>query len=149
MLAIYHPYGTVGHLEWQSQGGISFGGDLDADRLLRFANNIRTFTEGIDPTLGESDTVRTVVAQARRLVFLGFAFHKLNIELLFQGPPFAEDARQCPVYATSKGLSKADVALIGEQICERANIRKESLNLLNPLTCAELLREYWRGLSLS
>ena len=149
-LEIYHPYGTVGQLDWQlPYGGISFGGDIDPQKLLRLASGIRTFTEGIDPKLGESDAIRNVLAQAERLVFLGFAFHKLNIELLFKGPPFTTEARQCPVYATSMGLSKVDIELIGEQISNLANIRHESFHLLNPLRCSELLREYWRGLSLS
>lgn len=149
-LMVFHPYGTVGPLDWQSPNeGISFGGEVDAQRLLHLAGSIRTFTEGIDPTLGESNAIRHVLASADRMAFLGFAFHKLNLELLFEGPPFATEARTCPVFATSLGLSKADVTIITHEVSGLANIRHESCHLQNPLRCSELLREYWRSLSLS
>jgi len=149
-LEIHHPYGTVGPLDWQSPTtGISFGGDLDAQRLLRLSQGIRTFTEGIDPKLGESNAIRSALASAQRIAFLGFAFHKLNLELLFEGPPFKSEAKRVPVYATSLGLSKADVGVIGSELSRLANISAESLHLVNPMRCAELLHEYRRSLSLS
>ncbi|MFM9915287.1 MAG: hypothetical protein ACKVOX_05725 [Rhizobacter sp.] len=149
-LNIYHPYGTVGQLEWQSpKAGIAFGGELDAQKLIQLAGGIRTFTEGIDPKLGESNAIRTALSHARRIAFLGFAFHRLNLELLFDGGPFESDARDCPVYATSLGLSKADVEVIALQLAKLGNFRHDSFRLLNQLRCSELLREYWRSLSLS
>lgn len=149
-LVICHPYGTVGPLDWQKPTeGISFGGAIDSQRLLLLASSIRTFTEGIDPTLGESNAIRHLLASADRIAFLGFAFHKLNLELLFAGPPLATEARACPVFATSLGLSKADVSIIAQDLSRLANIRHESCHIQNPLRCSELIREYWRSLSLS
>lgn len=135
-LEIHHPYGTVGQLDWQSPTrGISFGGDLDAQRLLQLSGGIRTFTEGIDPKLGESNAIRHALGSAQRIAFLGFAFHKLNLKVLFKGPPFTSEARSIPVYATSLGLSKADVSVIGQELSGLANIRAESFQLVNPMRC--------------
>jgi hypothetical protein len=147
-LEIYHPYGSVGQLEWQSLSGISFGGVLDEQKLVQLVGEIRTFTEGVDPKLGESNAIRTSLAQAKRIVFLGFAFHRLNMELLFEGPNTGAKLRRCPTYATSLGLSVADVNLIANELSNLAMVHSDDLHLDNSMSCAELLRKYWRSLSL-
>lgn len=48
-LQVYHPYGTVGALPWQSNGhGIGYGKEVDASTLLTQAHQIKTFTESVD-----------------------------------------------------------------------------------------------------
>lgn len=149
-LAIYHPYGTVGKLDWQSQSnGIAYGGDLHAHNLLHFADGIRTFTEGIDPKLGESDAIRNVLAQAQRMAFLGFAFHRLNMDLLFKGPPSAANARACPIYATSMGLSVDEIRRIEGEVAELANIQRGPHLNFDNRTCYQMLCDYRRSLSLT
>lgn len=77
--SIFHPYGLVDRLSVDSASGTVFGGSERVD-LKRLCNNIRTYCE--------SEISETKVAfginlrNARNVVFLGFAYRQLNLELL-------------------------------------------------------------------
>jgi hypothetical protein len=81
---IRHPYGVVGLLDWQdwAQNGrpVSFGhvGNVD---LLEIAHQINTFTEQQEDN-EKLAIIRRTVQEAEVIVFLGFAFHERNMELL-------------------------------------------------------------------
>jgi len=47
-LNIYHPYGTVGALPWQSREGIQFGEEADEFSLGKCSSGIRTFNEEVE-----------------------------------------------------------------------------------------------------
>jgi hypothetical protein len=49
-LRIYHPYGSVGDLPWQSGDGIEFGAEVDEFGLLKSSSRIRTFNEEVEDT---------------------------------------------------------------------------------------------------
>lgn len=81
-LTIIHPYGTVGPLPWQAQtDGQAFGGDPHPSQVQGMIRQIRTLNDGC-----ASDDVQVAITEAmtyaRRLLFLGFGFHKQNVELL-------------------------------------------------------------------
>jgi hypothetical protein len=104
-LKIYHPYGRLGPLPWESPDGegIEFGAEETAP-LLRMWQNLRTFTEQID----EKDDLAGMYAtlsSANRIVFLGFGYHRQNMELLTRG---LQDTSAKSVYGTSLGLSASD-----------------------------------------
>jgi hypothetical protein len=100
---VIHPYGWVGPLGHQNTGGIPFGSD-GRGALLSASADIRTFDEGVlDKQLLED--MRYLVGNAETIVFLGFAFHSQNIELLAPGYPC--DTKR--VYATTLGLSASEV----------------------------------------
>jgi hypothetical protein len=80
---IFHPYGSVGTLPWlYKDGNIEFGSEVKPEKLLKLAQEIKTFTEGTDPNSSEINEIKLHMAQTKRLVFLGFAFHKLNMKLI-------------------------------------------------------------------
>lgn len=85
-LGIYHPYGAVGQLPWsKGNESVDFGKVVGGEKLLGIARQIKTFSErieGADDSLSEIFKIRNAVATADRLVFLGFAFHKMNLKLL-------------------------------------------------------------------
>ena len=81
-----HPYGSLGDLPWQvgaSKAAVPFGGGDGLDLWL-IANGIRTFTESVDSAEGQH--IKSVVAEAEQLVFLGFGFLEQNVELLRSFP---------------------------------------------------------------
>jgi hypothetical protein len=145
-LIISHPYGVVGRLPWQdSRINVSFGGELRNYNLLDIAGQIRTFTErmaGDDPTLAE---IRRQVQEAETMVFLGFAFHELNMQLL--SPETGSNVRR--VFGTAKGISDTDVKTA--VVPEISGMLKKGLNrqthINNQLTCSALFAEYWLTLS--
>ena len=81
-MEIYHPYGKVGGLPWTNDiVRMEFGAEPNAQTLMKLAENIKTFTEGTDPEESDIHEIRQQVAKADTLVFLGFAYHKQNLEL--------------------------------------------------------------------
>jgi hypothetical protein len=146
-LTISHPYGMVGSLPWQGQASVVFGGRMNMP-LLDIAKELRTFTERME----DAETlaaIRRQIQEAETIVFLGFAFHPLNIELLTPGGK----SKAKRVFGTAKGISDADVEVITQGLTEvlRAGTKggKDAFKiaLRNGLTCDQLFGEYWRSLS--
>jgi hypothetical protein len=151
-LTIYHPYGTVGKLPWQSQrDGIEFGATPNAEQLITVSEQIQTFTEGIDTSKSDILSIREIVANAKRIAFLGFAFHQLNFELLF--PKASESKisknRHCPTYATAYGISPSDIQHIHTELVNFGGISASQIHIRNDVVCANIFSEYSRGLSLN
>ncbi len=151
-LEIRHPYGTVGGLPWQDRNNrIDFGGTPDAQQLIDLSEQLRTFTEGTDPNTSDIYAIRSLLLNAGRIVFLGFAFHRLNLQLLFQAE--APDQRlplgQPWVYGTALGISASDVDVIRFKLSDMLHTDNGQIYIRNDLTCSQLFHEYWRSLSLT
>jgi hypothetical protein len=148
-LEIHHPYGTVGKLPWQDpQKGFEYGAMPHPQQLLNLAGELRTFTEGIDSKKSDITAIRSTLASARRLAFLGFSFHRLNVELLFPGLSDGERASSCSVYATAYGISTADTSEIKRELSMLAGIDQNRMHIRNDFFCSQLFREFRRSLSL-
>jgi len=149
-LEVYHPYGVVGFLPWMKQTpSIDFGQTPHPQQLLDLSQNIRTFTEGTDETSSSIIAIRNVIQTATRVAFLGFAFHQLNLELLYENISMPHAARACPVYATAFGLSESDSQIIRNQLHTAGGHELNQILLRNDLKSEGLFREYWRALSLA
>ncbi len=147
-LTIYRPYGKVGNLPWQSSlYSIEFGSRPNPKDLVYLSNQILTFTEGTDQQKSDIDSIRNTLSTADRIAFLGFAFHRLNINLLF---PYIEglSSRNIPVYATAHGISNADIQEIKADLSRNGGIHPDGLFIRSDLTCRMLYSEYWRSLAL-
>jgi hypothetical protein len=147
-LNISHPYGMIGRLPWQnSVSYVPFGGRMNV-KLLDIVTDIRTFTERIedDPALA---AIRHQIQEAETVVFLGFAFHELNMQLLSSAA--TSNARR--VFGTAKGISNADLVVVERSVIDAlqadtahaSGVLKAAIK--NELTCAGLFEEYWRSLS--
>ncbi len=107
-VVISHPYGVAGLLPWQvqTQGvrAVPFGQVENAD-FLEIARQINTFTEqqGDNQKL---TAIRQTVQEAEVIVFLKFAFHERNMELLNPGNIY----RAKKIYLTYKGISESGYA---------------------------------------
>ena len=149
-LQIFHPYGSVGLLPWQErQESIDFGATVGGRGLLAASKRIRTFTEGIDPDQSDVTEIRRTLQQADRIAFLGFAFHRLNLALLFPGLPDGAQTLNRPTFATGFGMSAADVQQIKTELSSAGALFAERFHFRNDLTCAGLFKEYSRSLGMS
>lgn len=149
-LQVFHPYGHVGPLPWQQPGGsIDYGATVGGRTLIEAAKGIRTFTEGVDPDRSEVQAIRAMLREANRIAFLGFAFHRLNLALLFPGLQEGEQVLNRPTFATGLGISRADGQEITNELSNLGAIFADRFYFRNDLTCAALFREYWRSLGLS
>lgn len=145
-LTVHRPYGLVGRLPWRPGDGpsVEFGQGA-AQQLAEIVPEIRTFTEQVE----EGDQLRAIrgaIAEADRVVFLGFAFHRQNVELIS-----TEMSDHTHILATALGISPSDRAVIESELAEAfgfAGDRNASTRVnLAVATCSELFKDYWRTLT--
>ncbi len=148
-VSFYHPYGCVARLPWQGgKNTTPYGEHLHWSYLLDNARGIQTFTEGTDPDSSEIVAIRKAVADATIALFLGFAFHPLNMKLLRPtSPPLAREGN-ARTYATAYKQSQSDVGQFVHEISEMRFTQTPKTTVRNDLMCAEIFSEYTRGISL-
>jgi len=142
---IYHPYGSVGSLPCFSNiDSMKFGAEPNAQQLLTLAEEIKTFTEGTDPNSSDILEIRRHMGVAQRLVFMGFAFHELNMKLIV--PKYEDGNRTRPkCYATTYLISKSDQVVVRSRINGLYGSVIDTK--MEDLTCADFLKEFWRSLA--
>ncbi|OGF21630.1 hypothetical protein A2316_01010 [Candidatus Falkowbacteria bacterium RIFOXYB2_FULL_38_15] len=143
---IYHPYGDVGTLPWGIGGEmeIDFGLDPNPLQLLNLANKIKTFTEGTDPTLSKILKIREQVRAADKLIFMGFAFHKLNMKLIKPSLDGRNKVTEC--FATAFKTSPSDKDIIREQIRDLYGSSSPIIRISDS-SCSTFFKDFWRSLS--
>ena len=148
-IEIYHPYGVVGTLPWQSDQSVAFGAELHAQKLLNLAHQIKTYTESTDPQSSEILAIRNNVIKADYIVFLGFAYHKLNMKLLMPDIPIADSLKVSSCFGTAKGISSSDCEIITAELRDFYKSSIKEIKIRNQLDCYRLFEEFWRSLSLN
>ncbi|GGY81846.1 hypothetical protein GCM10011613_28180 [Cellvibrio zantedeschiae] len=147
-LTIIHPYGTVGALSWlnpKRSVAIEFGGELHVSQLVAYANGIRTFTEGAHSE--SMEILEANMKNAERLVFLGFAFHRLNMNLLRGSSNGYDSENAIKCIATAFEMSKSDRDSIAESIQYLYNC-PVYVHIENS-TCNKIFKDYSRSLGFS
>lgn len=83
-LKVHHPYGRAGRFDWQSgdEAEAEWGAD-NPKALFKVAEGIRTASDFLDDRQLKA-AVQGGLANARRLVFIGFDFNSLDTSMLFQ-----------------------------------------------------------------
>jgi hypothetical protein len=148
-LKIFHPYGTVGKLSVGVNGtGTRFGADATVSDLIDISQRIRTYSEGTDPESSDIDEIQKLLPNSERVVFLGFAFHRMNIDLLLPNRVAAGSTRVAGVYATGKGLSKSDIDVVSRDLSGRLALPAGHVTIEKEMTCASIMSEYRRTLAL-
>jgi hypothetical protein len=129
-LTIFHPYGQVGFMHWEpaARRKVNFG-VVDYGELVELSGEIRTFNEQLEDK-DELAAIRGQVANAHRIVFLGFHFHHQNMELLKASGPGRGGIVNS--YATALDRSDADGVLIDGQIRAMLSERGGSWNVVAP-----------------
>ena len=95
-IRIVHPYGTLGDLD-----EFPFG---TMPRFVQMAENLITWSETIrDERI--IDDIRTAIKDAQRIVFMGFAFARQNMQLM-DSKPTQYNADGPMVYSTGYGLQR-------------------------------------------
>ena len=82
-----------------------------------------------------------------RLVFLGFAFHRLNNELLLPGDSYTSPPSARSVFATAHGISNSNTAAVSAELAARGVLSAKKIQIRNDLTCSQLFEEYSRNMS--
>jgi hypothetical protein len=144
-LIVHRPYGSVGKLPWQEGDApsVSFGHGGPA-QLAAVAQQIRTFTERVNEG-AELAAMRDAIGQADRIIFLGFAFHRQNVELLAE-----RVQNHTEILATAHGISKSDQSVIDDELSKAFQFDgtlNEGRIELAEATCHQLFKEFWRTIT--
>lgn len=150
-LTIFHPYGSVGKMPSTGDPGVPYGARRSPQSLLAIAEQIKTFSEGTDPNNSDIMALRSRLLDADRVVFLGFAFHPLNVDLLLpsgQALPNTPGVRS--IFGTCYGMSNSDRETIEGKLMHRFKhqVHAHGMNLRSDLKCSALFQEYSQSLSL-
>lgn len=146
-LDITHPYGRVGQLRWQDPAGrgVDYGERPQGESLLSLADQIKTFTEQAHDE-AEKQHWRTVIEGCKQLVFLGFGFHRQNIDLLslINGPENPPE-----IYATTYKTSRADEDVFRSRLHQLMATYEPHLAISSDLsieftsgTCTRMIGDY-------
>lgn len=151
---IVYPYGTVGEFTFGNPMGnqTNFGSVNYHETLLKAADGIKTFTERSDTD--QIDKIREAFEQAEVVMFLGFGFLPLNMELLVGDDTFEVEK----VIATGKGLSQASLQQVSSELGGTFLDTGDFLGLssdetvadrvsIMDVTCGELFYEFQRFLT--
>jgi len=151
VIKIIHPYGDVGRLSWRAGSGVAveFGQEPAPRHLLEVAQKIKTFSEGTDPESSEILAVRKQLGMTNRVVFLGFGFDGLNMQLI---SPRESDVMITPngrCFATTLGLSDSDKDVIESRIRSALPGKFSSDQSIKTLNagCNELFQHFRKSLS--
>ena len=142
---IVHPYGVVGPLEWQRPvQSVAFGTERPGTPLIELANQIKTFTEQNENN-SNLLKIHSCLQNAQFMVFLGFAYHELNVSLLATGKALAPKR----VIGTAMGISSGDTHVIMGMLHSELQIltSMSPITLLPGKTCFNLFQEYFRTMS--
>lgn len=145
-IEIYHPYGKVGSFNWMQRdpdANIGFGVEAPNPVVVfNVSRQIKTFTEGTDPTSSEIMAIRQVMRQASRVVYLGFAFHRMNLALLY-GDGNAVSSAKC--YGTVFGVSPSDSNVIEDELV-RLGKYQDTLQM-HDRKCADFINSFSKSLA--
>jgi hypothetical protein len=141
-LDIVHPYGQVGSLPWQEQVGAQAAFGAENADLRSVAAGIKTLTEQAHDR-DEIESWRQRLRVAEQLVFLGFAFHPQNMELLHLG-----DSQKAPpwprAYATVFRVPAPEYELVLQRIQGARGLPPGGYSepILSSATCADFVDQY-------
>jgi hypothetical protein len=137
-----HPYGSLGKLPSAAgEVGVPFGADINSIDAAQMFDGIKTIGE--QPLL-QSEIQKTVAA-AKNIIFLGFGYHKPNLDLLLTNQPSATGIKH--VYGTCFDMSKTETEVIRSTLAGNFRIERPggsfqaSVKLEN-MNCTQLLDEY-------
>ena len=146
----YHPYGMIGRLPWMpvepNTPSTIYGGGARRENFEQIARGLKTYSESLSDS-DELDSIRKSIAEADKIVFLGFAFHQQNMDLI--QPSTSSNARF--VYLTAKDVSPSHVEIIHRQIdrlcgAKLTDVREQHVS---NLACEGLLADYCRSIESS
>ncbi len=162
-MKILHPYGKVGRLlSMNNSENIEFGAKVNHEQLLELSRRIKTFTESMDKNSQYIETLRGRMRHAEKLVFLGFGFHELNMQLLSQprgqSIETLSDFNFPYCYASCCGIKESGQRIIKDRIMElydpdrvvdfNDEEKAEKINM-REATCQEFFSHYLLSLGFS
>ena len=137
-LNIIHPYGQIGKLPWQSgDTKLTFGqADVRAN-LVELSNQIHTFSESLIEQ-DDSDKIAEILHESKRIVFLGFAYHQLNMDLLK-----LKKRKACKkIFGTAFDMSHPNIEAKKNAVVEQFQSDHRCTTVMVDFKCCEFMDQY-------
>jgi hypothetical protein len=141
-MRVLHPYGSLGPLPVEAGDvGVAFGASIDTIDVNQMIDGIKTFNEQSEIR----SEIQAEVAKSEQIIFLGFGFHKPNLDLLRQAGAGSFGTRR--IYGTA--MNFADTAIesmipslqAGFSTLLPGGVYPAAVNLKN-VDCTMLLDDY-------
>lgn len=143
-LLMIHPYGHLGNLPFQSKDGHAVNYGCKYSNPNELIGNIYTFEEDISSLSNNHRRIHQFLQWAERIVFLGFAFHQQNLDLLFNAGSHLKKCQS--ILFTSKGISNMDVTSLKTYFANRCELGSVEISS-DGCTCSEFFSRYRISLS--
>jgi hypothetical protein len=144
LLEIYYPYGKVGKLKTElGQPGVAFGADLGINEFIQAVQGIRTYTEQVEDE-GSLTRIKRAITNAKAIVFLGFAYHSQNMELLGSAPGQRGEANA--IFGTAFGMSDHNAKVASDLAQKLTRGYTPMIEIDSNLKCGQLLKDYQMSL---
>jgi hypothetical protein len=116
------------------------------DNWMKHREHSEKYQEGTNISSSKISEIRQRLAMAYGVVFMGFAFHKLNMQLIYLYP-LDVVGRMVKCYATAFELSEIDKEEIKAQMM---NIYRNNIDVKmakSDMKCSQFFKEFWRSLA--
>jgi len=139
-MKIIHPYGMIGRTK-------KLGEKIPKEKLVQYAQKIWTFTEESEEKIRKRASIKRLFDEASQIVFLGFAYHRLNLNLLLNHPdpaPPADPALltdKVDYYGTGYGISEGDRRYIQDAL-KKLDTRINNCEISED-KCADFFKNFW------
>ena len=138
LLDVVHPYGSLGPIPGTSREGIPFGYEPNEHELFEISQNILTYSESLEKD-HRPGLISKLTQDSDRFIFLGFAFHPQNMNLMNMGTGISGSQ----VYATTVGMPPPRWENAQYRIARTLSQSKKSISILSSeVSCEELIRHY-------
>lgn len=152
-IEIVHPYGTLGPLPDSRYSGATgttpYGHNAETGLdPWPVCDMLKTYTEQVEDEV-VLHRIRNAVENSEQIIFLGFAFHPQNMDLLTL--PYTTTRKR--VYATGIGVSPQEAPEVKMRLAslfcgaESPDDWVEDIQIEHGTSCADLLKLHWRNLS--
>ena len=139
-LNVFHPYGSVGELDWETEGRTTAFGSAKSYNLLNLSDRIKTYSEQVEDEALLA-AMKNSIQKSSTIVFLGFAFHSQNMDLLKCGLSH----KDWNVYFTTYGMSEPDIVAATLKIRRTFSVGTDqpALNIVPVnMTCGKFMQGY-------
>lgn len=149
---ILHGYGVLDPQNQIQDLNSTFNAIKDPDQIRIMASGIRTFSE--KNISGEDEPLKHLLSEADRVIFLGCAFHRQNLDLIWPDH-FRADEIYGTVYVPAPedpaGHAKPDIATFSKASIQSLESRMGTWNIggrmpvsmmLDAMTCRQLIARY-------
>lgn len=153
-LAIAHPYGHIGGVvpdpaDVRRSLYLPFGSKPNSQLVTQAAARIKTFSEGIEADSVDFKKMVDMLGEAASVVFLGFGYGKLNVELIQNvrlASPMMRNAAD--LIGTALGVSEYDIEVLNDRLAKIfGSLPRRCILRDDPSGCRGLIAAFSQKLS--